>query len=150
MKLRFFAIAALAFVSTFAQAQSKPEEMIRLRQGGMQLLTRNLAALSAMAKGDVPYNKDVAVQKADFVNALVAEVFASGFGPGSDKGWQTRAKPAIWTEGDNFKAAQEKLLGVLKKVQAGAGDQAALKTAMGDVSVACKGCHDNYRDSSYH
>jgi len=150
MKLRFLAIVALAAVSTVAQAQSKPEDMIRLRQGGMELLVRNLGPLNAMAKGDVPYNKEVAVQKADFVNALMAEVFAAGFGPGSDKGWQTRAKPAVWAEADNFKAAQDKLLGVLKKVQASAGDQAALKTAMGDVGGACKGCHDNFRDSSYH
>ncbi|MDB5800227.1 MAG: cytochrome [Rhodocyclales bacterium] len=150
MKLRFLAIVALAFVSTLAQAQSKPEDMIRMRQGGMNLLSRNVSALNAMSKGDVPYNKDVAMQKAEFVNMLASEIFAAGFGPGSDKGLPTRAKPSIWTEGDSFKAGQEKLLAALKKVQAGAGDLAALKTAMGDVGGTCKGCHDNYRDSSYH
>ena len=150
MKLRFLAIAALALTSTFALAQSKPEDMIRIREGGMGILSRNVSALNAMAKGDVPYNKEVAVQKAEFVNVLAAEIFASGFGAGSDKGWQTRAKPAVWAEADNFKTAQDKLLGALKKVQASAGDQAALKTAMGDVGGTCKGCHDNFRDSSYH
>lgn len=150
MKLRFLAIAALAAVSTLAQAQSKPEDQIRLRQGGMQLLGRNVGALNAMAKGDVPYNKDVAMQKAEFVNLLMPEVFAAGFGAGSDKGLPTRASAKIWTDGENVKAAQEKLLAALKKVQAGAGDQASLKTALADVGGACKGCHDSFRDSSYH
>jgi cytochrome c556 len=150
MKLRYLAVVALAAVSTLAQAQSKPEDMIRLRQGGLQLLSRNVSILNSMAKGDVPYNKEVAMQKAEFVNTLAPEIFGAGFGTGSDKGLPTRAKPAVWAEGDNFKAAQEKLFAVLKKIQAGAGDQASLKAAMADVGGACKNCHDNFRDTSYH
>lgn len=150
MKLRLIAVAALLAVSSAAFAQSKPEDQIRIRQGGLNLLSRNVGALNAMAKGDVPFNKDVAMQKAEFINMLVPEIFAAGFVAGSDKGLPTRANPKVWSEGDNFKAAQEKLLGVLKKVQAGAGDQNSLKAAMAEVGGACKNCHDNFRDSSYH
>ncbi len=149
MKLRHLVLVALAVASSTAFAQSKPEDQIRLRQGGFELLGRNIGALNAMAKGDVPYNKEVATQKAEFVNLLMPEVFAAGFVAGSDKGLPTRADPKIWTEGDGFKAAQEKLLAALKKVQAGAGDQASLKTAIADVGGACKNCHDNYRLSSF-
>lgn len=149
MKLRYLAVVALAAVSTLAQAQSKPEDQIRLRQGGMQLLGRNVGALNAMAKGDVPFNKDVAMQKAEFVNLLMPEVFAAGFGAGSDKGLPTKANPKAWTDPD-FKASEDKLLAALKKVQAGAGDQASLKTALADVGATCKGCHDSFRDRSYH
>ncbi len=73
-----------------------------------------------------------------------------GFAPGTDKALPTRASPKIWSDPEGFKAAQERLIAALKKLPAGTGDAASLKTALTDLSGACKNCHDNYRDSSYH
>jgi cytochrome c556 len=149
MKFRYLALVALAAVSTLAQAQSKPEELIRLRQGGLELLSRNVSILNSMAKGDVPFNKETAANSAEFLSLLAPQIWV-GFGPGSDKGLPTRASPKIWTDAEGFKAAQEKLIVATKKLPAAAGDAASLKTALVDVAGACKNCHDNYRESSFH
>ena len=149
MKLRLLTVIALAAVSTLAQAQSKPEDQIRTRQGGLQLLARNVGILNAMAKGDVPFNKETATNSAEFVSLLAPQIWTA-FGPGSDKGLPTRAGAKIWTDADGFKAASDKLVAAAKKLPAAAGDLASLKTAVADVAGTCKGCHDNYRDSSYH
>ncbi|MEC5386220.1 cytochrome c [Uliginosibacterium sp. H3] len=149
MKLRYLAVVALAAVSTLAQAQSKPEDLIHLRQGGFQLLARNVGALNSIAKGDVPFNKETATNTAEFVSLLVPQIWA-GFGAGSDKGAPTRANAKIWSDDAGFKAAQEKLLVITRKLPAAAGDANSLKAALADIGGACKNCHDNYRDSSYH
>jgi len=149
MKIRTLAVIALALVSGLAQAQSKPEDQIRVRQGGLQLLARNVGQLGAIAKGDVPFNKDAVAQKAEYINALVTDIYGAGFGAGSDKGLPTRANAKIWSEPEGFKAAVEKMTAATKKLN-GVADVAALKTALGDVSGACKNCHDNFRDSAYH
>lgn len=149
MKLRFLAVVALAAVSTLAQAQSKPEDQIRLRQGGLQLLAKNVGVLGAIVKGDVPFNKDAVNARAEYINALVGDIYGSGFGAASDKGLPTRANAKIWSDAAGFKAAVDKLTVATKKLE-GVADVAALKTAMGDVAAACKNCHDNFRDSAYH
>lgn len=149
MKLRYIAVIALAAVSTLAQAQSKPEDQIRLRQGGLQLLARNVGVLGAVAKGDVPFNKDAVANRAEYINALVADIFGAGFAPGSDKGLPTRASAKIWSDPEGFKAAVEKMSVATKKLS-GVADVGALKAAMSDVAGSCKNCHDNFRDSAYH
>ncbi|HSD37861.1 MAG TPA: cytochrome c [Rhodocyclaceae bacterium] len=149
MKLRFLAVVALAAVSTFAQAQTKPEDLIRLRQGGLELLSRNVGILNSMAKGDTPFNKETAANSAEFVNLLAPQIWV-GFAAGSDKGLPTRANAKIWSDAEGFKAAQEKLLVITRKLPAAAGDATSLKAALADIGGACKNCHDNYRDSSFH
>ncbi len=56
MKLRYLAVAALAAVSTFAQAQSKPRKIWSAcaRAATGTPFTQCHGALDAMAKGDVP------------------------------------------------------------------------------------------------
>jgi cytochrome c556 len=149
MKLRYLAVVALAAVSTLAQAQSKPEDLIRMRQGGLELLQRNVGILNSMAKGDTPYNKEVATNAADFVNLLAPQIWL-GFAPGSDKGLPTRANPKVWSDPEGFKAAQEKLLAITSKLPAAAGDVNSLKALVSTIGGACKNCHDNFRETSFH
>ena len=148
MKLRHLVLAALAIASSAAFAQSKPEDQIRLRQGGMELMQRSVNTLNAMAKGDTPFNKDVAAQKAELINLLVPEIWAGGFPAGSDKGLPTRANAKVWSDAAGFKTAQDKLTAAAKKLS-GVADVAALKSAMGDVADSCRGCHTEYRERSF-
>ena len=71
----------------------------------------------------------------------------AGFGPGTDKGAETRAKPEIWAEMDKFNAAAKKMQDEMAKLNAAAksGSLDAIKVAAGDVGKACKACHDDYR-----
>ena len=65
------------------------------------MLRNSQRAASEMAKGSRPYDKDVAVRSAKFVNELI-EMPWDGFAPGSDTGAKTAAKPEIWKDRAEF------------------------------------------------
>lgn len=147
MKLRnLVMIFAAATSASVAFAQAKPEDQIRYRQGAMQVIGRSFGTLAAMAKGELPFNKDAAARHA----TVVAEVsdmplITGAFGPGTDKGAPTKADPKVWSEADKFKVVFEKMVAEARKLPTAAGDLASLKVAVGDVGKTCKGCHDDYR-----
>ncbi|MGB7991866.1 MAG: cytochrome c [Candidatus Methylophosphatis roskildensis] len=144
-----FAVSALAAGATsYAQQAPKAEDQIRYRQSIMNVMGRQFGMLSAMAKGDAPYHKDAAVKAAALAETLSA-LPGPLFGPGLDKGAPTKAGTKIWSEPDKFKAALEKMQGEMKKLPAAAGDVATLKTAVGEIGKACKGCHDDYREKEF-
>lgn len=151
MKLRhlvFAMTAAASAATTYAQQAPKPEDQIRYRQSIMNVIGRQFGMLNAMAKGDAPYNKDAAVKAAGLMETLSTMPLPL-FGAGLDKGAPTKASEKVWSEADKFKAAMEKMQGEVKKLPGAAGDAAALKTAVGDVGKACKGCHDDYREKEF-
>lgn len=129
-----------------AFAQAKPEDAIKYRRGVFAVMGWNFGALAAIAKGERPHDKDEAARRAATV-AFMSRLPAEGFIPGSDKG-DTKAKPEIWTEMDDFKAKLEKMQGEAAKLAdvAKGGDLAALKAQVGETGKACKACHDNYRN----
>ncbi|WP_018610562.1 c-type cytochrome [Uliginosibacterium gangwonense] len=148
--MKAYRIAALAvaasLMSALAYAQAKPEQQIEYRQSAMTVTARSVGVLSAMAKGDIPFNKDVAQQHA----ALIASISdlpltAGAFGPGTDKGAPTKADPKVWSEADKFKAGYDKFIQAAKAMPAAAVDQKSLQAALGNLGKTCKGCHDDYR-----
>ena len=70
-----------------------------------------------------------------------------GFVPGSDTG-ETKAKPEIWLDMDDFKAKLEKMQQEVAKLAevAKAGDLNSSKAQLGEAGKACKACHDKYRN----
>jgi cytochrome c556 len=72
-----------------------------------------------------------------------------GFAPASkDATVKTAALPAVWSEPDKFKTAQDNFqnaVQALVKVSRG-GDEAAQKAAIGGVGKACGGCHQDFRE----
>jgi cytochrome c556 len=145
MKVKNLAFAVVAMgVASGVLAQVKPEDQIRYRQSVMNVMGRSFGALNAMAKGEAPYNKDAAARNAAIVE-MMSGLPAPAFGPGTDKGAPTKADMKIWSEGEKFKTAYEKMVGEVKKLPAAAGDEATLKAQVGEVGKACKGCHDDFR-----
>ncbi|MBS1172097.1 MAG: cytochrome c prime [Proteobacteria bacterium] len=145
MKVKNLAFAVVAMgVASGVLAQVKPEDQIRYRQSVMNVMGRSFGALNAMAKGEAPYNKDAAAKNAAIVE-MMSGLPAPAFGPGTDKGAPTKADMKIWSEGEKFKTAYEKMVGEVKKLPAAAGDEATLKAQVGEVGKACKGCHDDFR-----
>jgi cytochrome c556 len=140
------AAIALAGASMPGLAQQKPEDAIKYRQSALFVMGQSFGPLAAMAKGDRPYDKDVAIKNATIVEFMSKLPFDS-FGPGTDKG-NTKAKPEIWENMDDFKSKAEKMQAeTAKLVQAAkTGDAAALKAQVGETGKACKACHDNYRN----
>lgn len=144
---KLLALLALASAALPAAAQfAKPEDAIKYRQAGMTMMAAHFGRVAGMANGRVPFDAKVAAENAELATTLSKLPYA-GFGPGTEKGGETRAKAEIWLEPDKFRAAASKMQDEMVKLNAAAkaGDQAALKTAAGEVGKACKGCHDTYR-----
>jgi len=138
-----FAAAAVALPAA-AQFQ-KPEDAIKYRKATFTVMAAHFSRLGAMANGRVPFDAKVAAENAEIVNTL-ATLPWDAFGPGTDKG-DTRALPAIWTEQAKYKAASDKMVAEVGKLNAAAktGNLDAIKTAFGAAGQSCKACHDNFR-----
>ena len=143
------ALAAAAFalaVPASTQSFQKPEEAIKYRQGAFRVLGAHFGALGAMAQGKAPYDAQAASRHADVI-ALVSHLPFSGFGAGTEKGENTRAKPEVWTEQAKFKEKAEKMQEAVGKLAAAAktGSVDQLKAAFGPAGQTCKSCHDDFR-----
>ena len=141
------ALAVLAVAGTFATAvcAQSPDRQIKYRQGILQGMGWHMGVLGAMAKGERPYDKDVAARSARFVHEL-AEMPWDGFGPGSDSGAPTKAKPEIWKEKAKFdKLGQELRVETAKLASAAGNGLDALKAAVRATGKACSNCHDDFR-----
>jgi cytochrome c556 len=110
MRKAVFLIAAAvsATLVSGASAQMKPETPIEYRQGVYRVIGWNFGPMAAMVKGDVPYDKEAFAKRAANV-ATMAPMVLEGFGPGTDKGAPTKAKPEIWTKMDDFKSKLAKM-----------------------------------------
>ena len=139
--------AALVAVAAPASAQfAKPEDAIKYRQSALSVMGTHFGRLGAMANGRVPLDAKVAADNADIV-AEMAKLPWAAFGPGTDKGGNTRAKPEIWTEQAKFKEYSDKLVAESIKLSAAAktGNLDTLKTAFGATAASCKTCHDAFQ-----
>ena len=79
--------------------------------------------------------------------AFVSKLPLEGFVPGTDTG-ETKAKPEIWQDMDDFKAKMDKMNQETAKLSqvAQSGDFEAVKAQVGETGKACKACHDKYRN----
>jgi len=146
MKIAAIAALMLATALPAAAQQLKPDRQIQLRQAAYRLMGYNFGSLNAMVQDKKPYNKEEAGRNADFV-AMLSEVPKDFFGPGTEAGAPTDAKPDIWKNRSDFDAKMNRMIEEAKKLpQAARTDLAALKKAVGDAGAACKACHDEYKN----
>ena len=142
-----FSATLLAGAVAIAYAQDmKPDRAIKYRQGALTTLSWQFGMLGAMAKGDRPYNKDEAIRRASYV-ADLSRMPWEGFGPGTEQGAPTKAKPEIWKDQAKFKEHQDKLIAESAKLEtvAKSGDEAAFKAQVGATGKTCGNCHDDFR-----
>ena len=140
-------VASLCALSAPASAQfAKPEDAIKYRQNALYVMGQHFGRIGAMTSGRIPFDAKFAVDSAVIV-ADMAKLPWAAFGPGTEQGGNTKAKPEIWTEQVKFRESNEKMQTESVKLAAAAktGDLAALKTAFGATADTCKTCHDAYR-----
>ncbi|MGP1630625.1 MAG: c-type cytochrome [Giesbergeria sp.] len=139
-------VAALVYAVPAAAQFEKAEDAIKYRQSALFVMGQHFGRIGAMANGKIPFDAKVAQENADIV-ATLAKLPWAGFGPGTDKGRDTKAKPEIWTEQAKFREHADKLGTESVKLAAAAhtGDLDKLKSAFGETAKSCKACHDNYR-----
>ena len=141
--------AALAVVGTFSAvvyAQSA-DRSIQYRRAVMSAQGWHMyVVLARMAKGTIPYDKDAAARSATYINQLV-DMPWDGFGPGTERGFPTRAKPEIWQQKAKFdKYAQDAKAETTKLAAAAGGGLDAMRTAFTSTNRACNNCHDDFQN----
>jgi cytochrome c556 len=138
-------IASGAGVAGSAQAQQKPEDVIKYRKAVMTVQGWNMRPMALMVKGQQPYDAALFAWYAGIIQST-SFMLPDAFGAGSDKG-DTRAKPEIWSDAGKFKATMARFnADALKLVEAAkAGNVEAVKGPFGAVAKNCGGCHDAFR-----
>lgn len=155
-KTRAVAIAAclVAAAAGFAAAQDQGmlERAIKARQGLMNVHVWESGPLFAMAKGDMPYDAEIAAGHAAALNELTQYEEPRMFIPGTSTAempGETRALPAIWERPDEFRQAFDQLQEATTRVVEVAGDgQEALAAAVAEVGKSCGNCHQSFREKN--
>lgn len=137
------AIAALALLVAGA-AHAEGPNVIKDRQAGQDLLAGVFTGIEQV----VALNGDV--KKMDKPAAAMARwmgQFPTLFPPGSDKGDNTKALPAVWSDRPGFQKAADHFVAQATKLAelAKAGDRAAFAAQAKEVGKACGACHHDYR-----
>ena len=131
-----FAVAGIAYAEGY--------DPIETRQAGQDLMITDLAGIRAVitAKGDVKTLENPAKAMARWMKQ-----FPSQFPPGSDKGHDTKALPAVWTDRAGFEKAATNLVDELTKLAefAKAGDADGVANQYKVVGDTCTACHRTYR-----
>ena len=138
---------ALALVTPASAQFAKSEDAIKYRQSALTVMGSHFARLGAMASGKAPYNAAEAAADADVV-ALVSRLPWHAFGPGTDSGRETAARPEIWKETAKFKERSEKMQATVAQTlvpAAKSGSLDQLRAAFGTTAQSCKACHDDFR-----
>jgi cytochrome c556 len=141
------ALAALAAMQPAVAQFAKPEDAIEYRQSVMTVMGTHFGRLGAMVQGKVPFDAKAAQANANIVLVMSMLPF-SAFGPGTDLGHDTKAKPDVWKDPAKFQAAGKDMQDQVVKLDAAAktGNLDLIKAAFGDTAKTCKGCHDNFRE----
>lgn len=125
--------------------EPKAEDVIDFRKGVYKVIGWHFGPLGAMAKGDIPFDRDLAVKNSEIV-ATMSRVAPDAFIPGTDVG-DTRAKSEIWSDEAGFRTAMERFqkeADTLAQVSKD-GDFRAVRAQVGETGKACKACHDDFR-----
>lgn len=125
---------------------SRPTDAIKYRQGLFQVMGTHTQRLGAMAKGDVPFDKQSAQANAALIELLSSQL-NHAFPTGSDIS-PSKAKPEVWQETAAFKSKLNDLQTSATRLNTAvkSADIAAFKAAFSTVSQSCKSCHDTYRN----
>lgn len=127
------------------------EKAIEGRQGLMQVYAFYVSVVGDMAKGNSEYNAEAAKNAAD--NLLAAASMKNGpmwpADSGNDNlelGEMTNALPEIWSTYPEIGQKGANLIEALEEFQQVAGTGLdGLRTGLGPVGKACKGCHEDFR-----
>lgn len=141
------ATTLLALAAPASAQFAKAEDAIHYRQGALTVMGAHFGRIGAMANGKIPFDAKAAAENATIV-ADMAKLPWAAFGPGTDKGGNTKSKPEIWTEQAKFKEHSDKLVTESAKLATASktGNLDALKTAFASTADTCKACHDAFRN----
>jgi len=143
VKLGGIAVATAIGFATLVSVVQAQGDVIKDRQELMKSQGAAMKAINGILEANGPL-ADIAPQaaKLEETSAKIADLFPAG----SDQG-DTKAKPEIWQNPDDFAAKAKDLheqAAMLSTAVAG-GDMAAVKAQYEKVGGACGGCHKIYK-----
>jgi cytochrome c556 len=147
--VRRTAIAAVAIAAFTVPLLAAPADTVRVRTAGFKEIGGAFKAINDSLRGDA--NVAVIRQATQKINANARAQyrwFPRGTGP--QPGLKTGAKPEIWSQAPQFRAAQDAFAAqaaALNRAAAG-GNVDAIRTEARKLGGTCKGCHDNFRSQS--
>jgi cytochrome c556 len=146
LRIKVAAALALAGIAVAAHAQFKPEESIQYRQGIFKAQRWNLVPMAMMVQGKMPYDAQAFQMRAQRLHQLSAMAW-EGFGPGTDSGAPTKARPEIWSDATGFKQAQDAFQAEAAKLATAAqsGNLDQIRPVFQGVVKTCDNCHDKFR-----
>ena len=137
-----FAISAVTLGATMVLAQNVAP--IKERQDIMKKSNDDLKMLTAMSKGETPFN----ATKASATYAGMEEGYKKAqklFPDDSKTGEKTRAAPKVWENKADFDSKMAAFIKVAGDAKAKATTEAGLKEIHPAVIKACDQCHEQYR-----
>ena len=148
--IRWIAVLlGLSLALPASAAQDPNEKAIEARIAVMKLQSWYAGPLFQMAKGDVEYDAETARTYAANLNTMVNVDAGAMWPEGTDnKSYEgkTRALPELWTTWPEAGKKAEALSEAAAALAEVAGDGLdALRSKIGAVGKACKGCHDDFR-----
>ena len=142
-------VVSLTLAFSASAAQDPNEKAIKARKAVMTLQSWYAGPLFQMAKGDMDYDADAARAYAAALNTVATIKGDMMWPPGTDNGayeGKTRALAEIWSTYPEVAKKGEALSEAAAALAAVAGDGLdALRSKIGPVGKACKGCHDDFR-----
>ena len=145
----FFVALGLFLVFPASAAKDPNEKAIEARRAVMTLQSWYAGPLFRMAKGDMEYDAEMARTYAEHLRMMADVTSGAMWPPGTDNGayaGKTRALPEIWSTWPEAGKKGEALSEAVAALTEVAGDGLdALRSKVGAVGQACKGCHDDFR-----
>ena len=139
---KFFVVLLLFVAALPALAGDSPQEQ---RHELMEHVGDAAKAVGGMLKEEKPFDATVAMASFETWADAAARV-GDLFPAGSETGYDTRAKAAIWSDRAGFDAALQGFAeAVDAAIAANPQDLESLNAAAGPVFKKCKACHEEYR-----
>ncbi len=130
------------------QAADEPANIVKYRKAVMRAIGGHMAALSAVAKGEISFSE----KTAGHAHALheMSKDLTALFPEGTDYETvgDTDVLPEIWTQWADFEAAAQSFEDESAKLAefAESGDAAGFSAQIAQVGInGCSKCHDGYR-----
>ena len=143
-------LIVLALTPPGFAGQDPKLDAIKARQGEMQLRAFNAGPLFAMAKGDMAYDAALASKLAGNLKLLLDLDNGRAWMKGTDNeayAGKTTTLPKLWTTYPEIGEYGKKYGSAVNELAAVAANGAdALKSKIGALGKACKGCHDEFRE----
>jgi cytochrome c556 len=126
-----------------------PEELIQYRQAGYRFMQWNMGKIKINLDRD--FNQKQVIGAANAIAAIANSGMGALYAYGTEEDVgdvKTRVKPAFFENTDDATALARDFIAKADRLAAAAqdSDQAAVRSAFGELAEACKACHKKYRE----